>query len=81
MRGVGGNRVLVLVDGIPQNDNYNVDEVTQDKDDFWTIDASLSRCFFNRLTTYLNVENIFDSVDNESLAPGPIYTGGVKFEF
>ncbi|MFO7885876.1 MAG: TonB-dependent receptor [Desulfobacteraceae bacterium] len=60
---------------------YSVDETTQAKDDFWSLDLSVSRRFFDRATAYLNVENIFDSVDNEGIAPGTIYTGGVKFEF
>ncbi len=60
---------------------YNVDEVTQASDDFWSADVSVSRRFFNGMTVYLNVENIFDSVDNESIAPGAIYSGGLKFEF
>ncbi|MGM0453200.1 MAG: TonB-dependent receptor plug domain-containing protein, partial [Thermodesulfobacteriota bacterium] len=60
---------------------YDVDEITQDKDSYWSLDLRVSRRFLDRLTTYLSVENIFDSVDNENIAPGAIYTGGVKFEF
>lgn len=60
---------------------YDVDEITQDKESYWSLDLRVSRKFLDRLTTYLSVENIFDSVDNENIAPGAIYTGGVKFEF
>ena len=60
---------------------YSVDETTQAKDDFWSLDLAVSRRFFDYVTAYVNVENVFDSVDNESIAPGTIYTGGVKFEF
>ena len=60
---------------------YSVDDTTQAKDDFWSLDLAVSRRFFDHVTAYLNVENIFDSVDNEDIAPGTIYTGGVKFEF
>ena len=60
---------------------YDVDELTQASDDFWSLDLAVSRRFFDYLTAYLNVENIFDSVDNESIAPGTIYTAGVKCEF
>ncbi len=60
---------------------YYVDELTQDTEEFWSVDARISRCFFDRVTAYLNVENVFDSVDNESIAPGTIYTAGVEFTF
>ncbi len=60
---------------------YDVDEVTQAKDNFWGADLAVSRKFFNKLTAYLNVENIFDSVDNEGISPGTIFNGGLKFEF
>lgn len=60
---------------------YNVDELTQASDDFWSMDLAVSRRLFDHATVYLNVENIFDSVDNESIAPGTIYSGGLKFEF
>jgi len=60
---------------------YNVDEVTQAKDSFWSVDLAVSRKFFNQVTAYLNVENLFDSVDNEGIAPGTIYNGGLKYEF
>ena len=60
---------------------YDVDEVTQDTDDFWSLDLGVSRRFFDHVTAYLNVENIFDSVDNENIAPGTIYNGGLKYEF
>jgi len=60
---------------------YDIDELTQGKDSFWSVDLQVSRRFFDRLTAYLSIENIFDSVDNEAIAPGAIYMGGVKFEF
>ena len=60
---------------------YYVDEINQDKDDFWSMDLRVSRRFFDYLNAYLTVENIFDSVDNKNIAPGAIYTGGIKFKF
>lgn len=60
---------------------YNVDEITQDTDDFWSLDVGVSRRFFDHMTAYANVENIFNSVDNESIAPGAIYTAGLKVAF
>lgn len=60
---------------------YKVDETTQAKDDFWSLDLAVSRRFFDHVTAYVNVENVFDSVDNEGIAPGTIYKGGIKFEF
>jgi iron complex outermembrane receptor protein len=60
---------------------YDADEITQAKDNFWTVDIGLSRQFLRYMTAYVNIENIFDSVDNETLSPGAIYTGGLKFEF
>lgn len=60
---------------------YMVDDSIQAKDDFWSVDLGVSRQFFDLATVYLNVENIFDSVDNEEIAPGTIYTCGLKFEF
>lgn len=60
---------------------YAVDEVTQAKESYWSADLAVSRIFFNRITAYLNAENIFDSVDNEGIAPGTIVNGGLKYEF
>ncbi len=60
---------------------YDIDELTQGKDSFWSVDLQLSRRFLDRLTAYVSAENIFDSVDNEAIAPGAIYKGGVKLEF
>jgi iron complex outermembrane receptor protein len=60
---------------------YNVDDVTQAKDTYWTADLSASRRIYDGLSAYVSIENIFDSVDNENLSPGTIFLGGLKFEF
>ena len=60
---------------------YNVDEVTQAKDTYWAVDLSASRKIYDGLSAYASIENIFDSVDNENLSPGTIFTGGLKLEF
>lgn len=60
---------------------YMVDDVTQARDDFWSLDLGVSRRFFDLATLYLNIENVFDSVDNAEIAPGAIYTCGLKVDF
>lgn len=55
----------------------------------WTMDASVSRKFFDHLTLFVNVENIFDkkyemfrsTTSADTIAPGIIATGGLRFEF
>lgn len=70
-------------------DIYYDNENTLKTNDFWTVDAAVSRTFFNRFTVYLNAENILDNeytifkslTASDTVAPGAIYTAGVKFEF
>jgi len=74
--------------------NYYVDiyfdnENTFKESSYFTLDASVSRRFFDRFTAYVNAENIFDEEylifrspsSGDTTAPGVIVTGGVKFEF
>jgi outer membrane receptor protein involved in Fe transport len=70
-------------------DIYFDNENTLKESGHFTVDASVSRRFFDRLTAYLNVENMFDEEypmfrslsSGDTLAPGVIVTGGVKLEF
>ncbi len=56
---------------------------------YFTVDASVSRKFFDRLTAYVNAENIFDEEyamfrslsSGDTIAPGVIVRGGMKVEF
>ncbi|WP_028575812.1 TonB-dependent receptor plug domain-containing protein [Desulfonatronovibrio hydrogenovorans] len=56
---------------------------------YWTVDASVSRKFFDHVTLFLNVENIFNNkykmfrsaTSSDTVAPGIVALGGVKFEF
>jgi len=51
--------------------------------------VAISRKFFDHATLYVNAENIFDEEytifkslsRSDTIAPGAIYTCGVKFEF
>ncbi|MFO7713670.1 TonB-dependent receptor plug domain-containing protein [Desulfosarcina sp.] len=70
-------------------DIYFDNENTLKESGYFTVDASVSRRFFERLTAYLNAENIFDEEypifrspsAGDTIAPGVIVAGGVKFEF
>ena len=70
-------------------DIYYDNENTLKESGYFTVDASVSRRFFDRLTAYLNVENLFDEEyamfrslsSGDTIAPGLIVTGGVKVEF
>jgi iron complex outermembrane receptor protein len=70
-------------------DIYFDNENTLKESGYFTVDASVSRRFFERLTAYLNVENIFDEEypifrspsAGDTIAPGVIVAGGVKFAF
>ncbi|MBW2010677.1 MAG: TonB-dependent receptor [Deltaproteobacteria bacterium] len=70
-------------------DIYYDNENTLKAGDYWTVDVAVSRRFFDRLTVYVNAENIFDEEyaisktqgRADTIAPGAIVTGGVKFEF
>lgn len=69
-------------------DIYFDNENTLKESGYFTVDASVSRRFFDRFSVYLNAENIFDeeyplfrSVSSgDTIAPGIIVTGGVTFE-
>lgn len=70
-------------------DIYFDNENTLRESGYFTMDASLSRRFFDRVTAYLNVENIFDEEypifrsrgRADTIAPGAIFIGGITFEF
>lgn len=70
-------------------DIYFDNENTLKESGYFTVDASVSRRFFDRFTAYVNAENIFDEEylifrsysSGDTIAPGVIVTGGVKFEF
>ncbi len=69
-------------------DIYFDNENELKEDDYFTMDASVSRDF-NGLTVYVNAENIFNEEyaiflqqgRSDTIAPGAIVTGGVKAEF
>lgn len=68
---------------------YYDNENTLNTKDYWTVDASISKKFYDHVTVYLNVENMFDkeypiflsSSSGDTIAPGLIITSGLKFEF
>ncbi|MDZ7581637.1 MAG: TonB-dependent receptor [Deltaproteobacteria bacterium] len=70
-------------------DIYFDNENTLKENGYFTVDASVSRRFFDRLTAYINVENLFDEEypifkslsASDTIAPGLIVIGGLKFEF
>lgn len=70
-------------------DIYFDNENTLKESGYFTLDASLSRRFFGRLTAYVNVENLFDEEypifrrqgRADTIAPGRIVIGGIRFEF
>jgi len=70
-------------------DIYFDNENTLKESGYFTLDASVSRRFFDRLTAYVNVENLFNEEypifrslsSGDTLAPGLIVNGGVKIEF
>ncbi len=63
-------------------------ENTLEKDSYYTIDLSISRKFINRMTVYLNAENILNNPypiflspsSGNTIAPGIIINGGIKVE-
>ncbi len=71
------------------SDIYYDNENTIKTGDYWTVDAAISRKFLDRFTVYVNAENIFDREypifispsSGDTIAPGIIVSGGVKFEF
>lgn len=70
-------------------DIYYDNENTLMESGYFTMDASVSRSFFDRLTAYVNVENLFDEEyamfrslsSDDTIAPGLLVTGGVKVGF
>ena len=70
-------------------DIYYDNENTLKDSGYFTLDASVSKTFFDRITTYLNVENLLDEEypifkslsAGDTLAPGIILTGGVRIDF
>lgn len=70
-------------------DIYFDNENTLKDSGYFTVDASVSRKFFDQFTVYLNVENLFDEEypiskslsSGDTIVPGIIVSGGVKFEF
>jgi outer membrane receptor protein involved in Fe transport len=70
-------------------DIYYDNENTLKTSDYFTMDVAVSRRFLDHFTVYANVENIFDKEypiflspsSGDTIAPGIIFTGGLKFEF
>ncbi len=70
-------------------DIYFDNENTLKESGYFTLDASVSRRFFDRWTAYLNVENLLDEEYpvfrrrglTDTIAPGLIVSGGLKVEF
>lgn len=70
-------------------DIYYDNENTLNEGGYFTVDASVSRRFFDRFTTYVNAENLFDKEYamfrslslGDTIAPGLIVTAGIKYEF
>ncbi len=70
-------------------DIYFDNENTLKESGYFTLDASVSRRFFDRWTAYLNVENLLDEEypvfrrrgQTDTIAPGLIVSGGLKVEF
>lgn len=68
---------------------YYDNENTLEKDKYFTLDASVSRTFMNKLTIFANAENILNNEypiflsksSGNTIAPGIIVLAGVKFEF
>ncbi|MDL1966281.1 MAG: TonB-dependent receptor, partial [Candidatus Desulfofervidus auxilii] len=83
------NLVNVSVTGNYYTDIYFDNENTFKEDNYFTMDVSISRQFFNFLTAYINIENLFDEEypifkrkgRADTIAPGTIISGGLKFTF
>lgn len=83
------NLISISVTGNYYADIYFDSENTFKEDDYFTMDVSISRRFFGRLTAYVNIENLFDEEypifrrkgRADTVAPGIIINGGIKFEF
>jgi iron complex outermembrane receptor protein len=81
--------VNVSVMGNYYADVYFDTENTLKESGYFTIDATISRKFFDHVTAYINAENLLDEEypifrrqgRADTIAPGLIVTGGLKFEF
>ncbi len=70
-------------------DIYFNNENTLKENGYFTLDAAVSRKFFDRFTVYANAENLFDETytifrsqgREDTIAPGLVVSGGVKIEF
>jgi len=70
-------------------DIYFDNENTLKDSGYFTLDASVSRIFFDRVTAYLNAENLLDEeypifkslTSGDTIAPGIIITGGIRIDF
>ena len=70
-------------------DIYFDNENTLKNSDYWTVDVAFSRTFFKTWTLFINAENVFDedypiflsTSGGDTIAPGAIYTVGVKASF
>jgi outer membrane receptor protein involved in Fe transport len=68
---------------------YYDNENTSKNSGYWTVDAAISRKFFDHLTLFVNIENLFNkkydifrsASTGDTTAPGIIVLGGVKVEF
>ncbi|RLB10912.1 MAG: hypothetical protein DRG27_02220, partial [Deltaproteobacteria bacterium] len=83
------NLVNVSVTGNYYTDIYFDNENTFKKDEYFTMDVSVSRRFFNHLSAYVDIENLFDEEypifrkkgREDTIAPGIIVKGGIRVEF
>ncbi|MFN2354786.1 MAG: TonB-dependent receptor plug domain-containing protein [Desulfopila sp.] len=70
-------------------DIYFDNENTLKENGYFTVDASLSRRFFDQLTVFVNIENLSDEEypifrrqgRADTIAPGLIVSSGLKYEF
>jgi len=70
-------------------DIYFDNENTLSTSDYYTVDLAVAHKFFNHLTAYVNVDNLFNqkypiflsTSKADTIAPGIIIIGGLKFEF
>ena len=70
-------------------DIYYNNENTLKTSDYYTVDLAVARKFFDHVTAYVNVENLFNrkypiflsSSSQDTIDPGIIVMGGLKFEF
>jgi iron complex outermembrane receptor protein len=70
-------------------DIYFDSENTLKTSDYYTVDLAVARKFYDHVTAYVNVENLFNKKypiflsrsRGDTIAPGIIVMGGLKFEF